>query len=195
MIYAMSDFVQYVRRKDARLADKTRYPDVVVEDWVVEGFATAQDIRPVFTTKELYDLTDTFVTDGLTEIEIIPTREVHTLHAFEKYDDNVFELEITANNHVIVRKKEGSGIPKTYELEIRYFYYPLLPIDEIELSVDSYRLIKEAIAAVAYAAVMDHPLEQYHLDRAKRMAVDSTYDLEKKVLEVPDTRFWSGTWV
>jgi hypothetical protein len=61
--------------------------------------------------------------------------------------------------------------------------------------VDSYRLIKETISAVIYAGLMDHTQEQYHLDRAKRMAIDSTYDLEKNTLDIPDTLLEQGSWV
>lgn len=195
MIYTIADLVSFARSRDERLADTAIYPNQVMEQLVEEAFAVAQDIRPIFATKETYDLYNNIVVDELTQMEIILLKEPQSIRMITDYDDSYFKVEVTANNHIIVTVEESATKPIDYRMTIHYFYYPLLPMAEIELSVDAYRLIKETIGAVVCAELRDYEQEKYHRDKAKSMAQESAYDLEKDLLKIPDERLWSGTWV
>ena len=195
MIYTIAELVSYARSRDNRLEDVDRYPTAVMESLVEEGFAIAQDIRPIFTTTEKYNLEASVVTDGLVEMEIILQKEPQAIKLVHDYDDSFFTYEATANNHIIVRVPNPDLHVDSYTISITYFYYPLMPMTSIELSVDAYRLIKESIGAAVCAELRDYEQEQYHRTKAKALAQESAYDLEKKLLEVPEERLWRGSWV
>jgi hypothetical protein len=195
MVYTIADLVTFARSRDERLADTAVYPDATIEQFIEEAFAVAQDIRPIFATKETYDLYNNVVVDELTEMEIILQKEPQSIRVIADYDDLYFNTEVTANNHIIVTVNENVSKPTDYKVTVHYFYYPLMPMVEIELSVDSYRLIKEAIGAVVCAELRDYEQENYHRSKAKLMAQESAYDLEKDLLKVPTERLWDGSWV
>lgn len=197
MIYSIADLVAYARSRDDRLTDVDVYPTAKMEELVEEAFAVAQDIRPIFAATETYDLEASVVVDRLAEMEIILQKEPQSIRAVVDYNETFFECEITANNHIIMRVTEAAAEPDdgNYKVTVKYFFYPLMPLTNIELSVDAYRLIKEAIGIVVCAELRDYEQENYHRNKAKLMAQESAYDLEKGLLEFPEERLWDRSWV
>lgn len=196
MVYTIAELVSYARSRDDRLTNTTVYPDVKMQAYVEEAFAVAQDIRPLFAATETYDLEANVTIDGLTEMEIILQKEPQSIRELTDYNMFYFDYELTANNHVIMKVKDNTVKPddNNYKVTVKYFYYPLMPLTEIELSVDSYRLVKAAINIVLHSELRDYEQEQYYRDKAKRLAQESSYDLEKNILHFPDDRFGNGTW-
>ena len=197
MIYNIADLVTYARSRDERLENTAAYPDAKMQTLVEEAFAVAQDIRPLFAATETYDLRNSVTVDGLKEMEIILQKEPQSIRALVDYNEFFFDYEITANNHIIMRVTDETVKPDddNYSVTVKYFYYPLMPMTQIELSVDAYRLVKEAIGAVVCAELRDYVQEKYHKDKAKLMAQESSYDLEKNTLDFPETLIEDGTWV
>lgn len=195
MIYNIAELVAFARSRDNRLEDVITYPTAKMEQLLEEAFAVAQDIRPIFAAHETYDLYENVVTDGLREMEIILTKEPQSIRQILDYDTVSFNVTVTSNNHVLVKLRDNVTLPTTYTISINYFFYPLMPLTTIELSVDSYRLLKEAIGAVVCAELRDYEQENYHRTKAKQLAVESTYDLEKGTLDVPVEALWDGSWV
>lgn len=196
MIYTIANLVSYARSRDERLSNTVSYPDAKMYTFIEEAFAVAQDIRPIFAATETYDLETNVTVDGLTEMEIILQKEPQSIRMLTDYNEFYFDYEITANNHVIMKVKDNTMKPddNNYKVTIKYFYYPLMPITEIELSVDAYRLVKAAIGIVIYSELHDYSQEQYYREKAKMLAQESSYDLEKNTLDFPDNRFGNGTW-
>lgn len=200
MIYTMAEIRTYVREDlDNRLADATKYPDSWVDRRIEEGMAFAQDVKQIFTTREKYDLTTNFKAitdggDGLTEVEIILQKEPHSVYAVE-CDLTYFEVQITANNHVIFRKLESAPDVPDKTVEVRYFFYPMIPFTNIEMSMEMWRLVKESIAVVCYGKLQDKESEQYYTAKAESMVVKSTLDIEKDLLQIDENRLWRGSWV
>jgi len=196
MIYTLAHLVDYTRSRDGRLENTDKYPDADVQKAVEEALIILQNLRPIFSTTETYDLEQDVLTDGLTEVEIILQREPQSIRTLTDYDDVFFTYELTANNHVIMKVTNDKIKPETnYKVTINYFYYPLLPFTEIELSMDAYLLLRETIAIAAYALLRDYEQEQVHRNKVKLMAQESSLDLEKGILEFPDTRLWDKSWV
>jgi len=198
MIYTLAKLRTYARSIDERLANVTTYPDIWIDERIEEGMALAQDIKSVFYTKEVYDLTQNFKPiidggDGLSEVEIIMQKEVHSIYAIE-CDLNYFTVTPTANNHVILSVGDLSIQPTDFKVTIRYFFYPTNPFTEIEMSMEMYRLVKSSIASTVFSWLSDKESEQYHMAKAESMVVKSTFDLEKDLLSIPEARLWSGTW-
>ena len=198
MIYTLAKLRTYARSIDERLANVTTYPDTWIDERIEEGMALAQDIKSVFYTKEVYDLTQNFKPildggDGLSEVEIIMQKEVHSIYAIE-CDLNYFTVTSTANNHVILSAGDLSIQPTDFKVTIRYFFYPTNPFTEIEMSMEMYRLVKSSIASTVFSWLSDKESEQYHMAKAESMVVKSTFDLEKDLLSIPEARLWSGTW-
>jgi hypothetical protein len=52
MIYSLDNLRTYTRSLDNRLEDVVKYPNSWIDDRIDEGIATAQEIRPIFSTKE-----------------------------------------------------------------------------------------------------------------------------------------------
>lgn len=196
MIYTIANLVSYARSRDERLSNTVSYPDAKMYTFIEEAFAVAQDIRPIFAATETYDLETNVTVDGLTEMEIILQKEPQSIRMLTDYNEFYFDYEITANNHVIMKVKDNTMKPddNNYKVTIKYFYYPLMPLTEIELSVDAYRLVKAAIGIVIYSELHDYSQEQYYREKAKMLAQESSYDLEKNTLDFPDNRFGNGTW-
>lgn len=196
MVYAIADLVAYARSRDNRLENTAIYTTAVMESMIEEAFAVMQDMRPIFATSETYDLEQNIVTDELTEVEIILQREPQSIRAIVDYDDVFFDYEITANNHIIMKVTNNKIAPEVdYKVTVKYFYYPLMPLTTIELSIDAYRLLKEAISIVVCSELRDYEQEQVHRNKAKMMAQEAGYDLEKGLLEFPEERLWDRSWV
>lgn len=198
MIYTLAKLREYTRSMDERLANVTAYPDAWIDERIEEGMALAQDIKSIFYTKEIYDLETNFTPvidggDGLSDVEIIMQKEVHSIYAVE-CDLNFFTVTPTANNHVIISAGDLSIQPTDYKVTVRYFFYPTNPFTEIEMSMEMYRLVKSGIASTVFSWLSDKESEQYHMAKAESMIVKSTFDLEKDLLSVPTGRLWSGTW-
>lgn len=198
MIYTLAKLRVYTRSVDERLSDVNAFPDTWIDERIEEGMALAQDIKSIFYAKEVYDLTQNFKPivdggDGLSEVEIIMQREVHSIYAIE-CDLNYFTVSPSANNHVIISAGDLAIQPTDYKVTVRYFFYPTNPFAEIEMSMEMYRLVKSGIAATVFSWLSDKESEQYHTAKAESMVVKSTFDLEKDLLTIPSTRLWSGSW-
>lgn len=200
MIYSLAEIRTYMREDlDNRLSDVNRYPDAWIDRRIEEGMAYAQDLKQIFTTREKYDMTTSFAPvvdggDGLTEVEIILQREPHSVYAVE-CDLTYFEVEVTANNHVVLRKISAAPDVPDKTVTVRYFYYPLIPFTDIEMSMEMWRLVKESIAVICYGKLQDKENEQYYTGRAESMIVKSTLDIEKDLLKIDDGRLWRQSWV
>lgn len=195
MVYTIADLTSYARSIDERLADVNIYTDSKIHALIEEALATAQDIRGIFYAVETHDLEKSITEDNLTEIEIILSKEPQSIYDIIDYDDSFFTYKITPNNHILIKTTGYKKIPESYKITIKYYFYPLMPFEYIELSQDSYRLVKEAIAAVLFADLRDYEQETYHRNKAKALALESAYDLEKDSLTIPFERFWRRTWV
>ncbi len=198
MIYTIDKLRTYARSVDGRLEDTTLYADTWIDNRVEEGLALAQDIHQIFYTEETYDLTQNTTPvaeggDGLTEVEIVTQEEPHSLYKIE-CDLNYFTVEMTANNHVIMHVKGNAPDTLDKTVVIRYFFYPTLPITQVEMSMEMYRLAKACIAANCFSMLSDEANEKYHLGKANEMNITGTFDINKDEMEIPNTRLWSGTW-
>lgn len=199
MIYTKAKMREFARNLDNRLENDTAYTDTWLDDRIEEGLALAQDIKQtLFYTKEKYDLETNMTSvddggDGLTVVEIIPQREVHTIWAVV-YDTAAMTVEVTANNHVIMRRIPDTPAPTDYVVTIRYFFYHTLPFTEIEMSMEVYKMVKHCIAVACFQWMQDQESEQYHTAIAESMVVKSTFDIEKDLMEIPEDRLWRATW-
>jgi len=200
MIYTLAKLREFTRSLDERLEDTAVYSDTWINDRVEEGLALAQDIKQtLFYTKEKYDVQSNFTPvidggDGLDVVEIILQREVHSVWAVE-CDLEAFSVEVTANNHVIIRRIENTPEPKDFTITVRYFFYWTLPFTEIEMSMEVYKMCKSAIASNVFSWLSDEASEKYHMAKAESMSVKSTFDIEKDLMEIPEDRLWSASWV
>lgn len=196
MIYTLADLVTYARSRDSRLDDTNSYTNSTMEKAVEEALITLQNLRPIFSATETYNLETDIVTDGLTEVEIILQREPQSIRNLVDYDSVFFTYELTANNHVIMKVTNNKIVPElNYKVTVNYFYYPLLPFTQIELSMDTYLLLRETIAIAVYTLLRDYEQEQVHRNKVKLMAQESSLDLEKGILDFPETRLWDSSWV
>lgn len=194
MIYTLANMRTFARALDTRLENTTAYTDTWLDDRIEEGLALAQDIKQtLFYTKEKYDIENNLTVDMLNVVEIIPQREVHTIWAVE-YDTNTLTVEITANNHVIIRRIEDAPLPDDFTVTIRYFFYHTLPFTEIEMGMEVYKMVKHCIAVTCFQWLQDKESEQYHTAIAESMVVKSTFDIEKDLMSVPEERLWRASW-
>lgn len=193
MVYTLEKLRTYVRSIDNRVKDTVKYPDAWIDERIEKGMGRAQDIKPIFSTKEEYDLYADMVTAELTEVEIIVQLEVSSMHTVE-CDTNSFAVTVMPNNHVLISRIANTPEPADYSVTIRYFFYPIIPFTEIEMSMIMYRLVENGIAADVYAKLFERELEQYHMNLMREMDVKSAFDIEKDLIDTPDTRLWSGTW-
>lgn len=194
MIFTLAQLRTFTRTVDGRLEDTDKYPDTWIDYRIEEGLALAQEIKQIFYTKETYDLTTNIDVDLLTEMEIILQKEPYAVLTVE-CDLNYFTVEVTPNNHVIIRVIENAAVPADRTVEIRYFFYHTLPITEIEMTMEMYRLCKYSIAAACFDFLKDAESEQYNVAKAESMIVKGTFDLEKDLLMIPTERLWSSSWV
>jgi hypothetical protein len=189
---------EFSRAIDNRLIDTVEYPDAWIDERIEEGLGIAQDLKAIFYTQELYDLTTntnpvSIGGDGLTEVEIILQKEPHSVYTVE-CDLNYFSVKVTANNHIIINVIPNTPIPTDRTVLVRYFFYPTLPFESIEMSMEMYRLVKPCIAANLFSWLSDEVNEKVQFDKANSMLAQSTFDLEKDLLAIPDTRLWRGSW-
>ena len=194
MIYTIAKIREYTRGLDERMQDTDKVSDNALDVIIEEGIATAQDIKPIFYTKEQYDLTTDMTVSLLPAVEIILQEEPHSVHSVD-CDLQFFDVEITANNHVILTKKLNAALPVNYLVTVRYAYYPLMPIVTLEMSLEMYKLVKRGIAIAVFASLSDEANEKYHQEKAEQLVIKSTFDIEKDMDKIPTTRLWGGTWV
>lgn len=194
MIYTIAKIREYTRGLDERMQDTDKVSDNALDAIIEEGIATAQDIKPIFYTKEQYDLTTDMTVSLLPAVEIILQEEPHSVHSVG-CDLQFFDVEITANNHVILTKKLNAALPVNYLVTVRYAYYPLMPIVTLEMSLEMYKLVKRGIAIAVFASLSDEANEKYHQEKAEQLVIKSTFDIEKDMDKIPTTRLWGGTWV
>lgn len=195
MVYTLAKLRDYARNVDSRLEDTDKYSDAWIDERVEEGLALAQDIKQsLFFTTEKYDIESNIVDDGLDEVEIVPQREVHSMWVID-YNVDSYEVSVTANNHVIIKRIENTPVPKDFIITIRYFFYFTLPFTEVEMSMEVYKMCKSTIAATCFQWLKDKDSEQYHTKVAMDMSVRSTFDIEKSLTEIPIGRLWSRSWV
>jgi len=199
MIYTKVKMREFARNLDNRLENTTDYPDAWLDERIEEGLALAQDIKQtLFYMKEKYSVETNFTAvddggDGLTVVEIIPQKEVHNIWAVE-CDTTTMSVEVTANNHVIIRRIPDTPDPTDYTVTIRYFYYHTLPFTEVEMSMEVYKMVKHCIAVTCFQWMQDKESEQYHTAIAESMIVKSTFDIEKDLMEIPEERLWRASW-
>lgn len=193
MIYTIAKLREYARGLDERLSDTANPADSWIDERIEDGISLAQDLKPYFSTTEAYDLSQN-IEDGLTTVEIILQKEVHSVHDLT-YSTEFFTATISPNNHIIVTMNPNvaDAIDKT--IRIRYFFYPTLPITEIELSVEMFKLVKATIASNCYSFLSDEDNEKLYLDKAHSIIATGTFDTEKDMLKTPDERLWRGSWV
>ena len=199
MIYTLTELRTYAREDlDNRLGDVNRYNDAWIDRRIEEGLAIAQNIKPIFYTKEEYDLTTNFTSvedggDGLTEVEIIVQKEVHSIYTVE-CDLNYFTVNVTTNNHVVLTKNANAPDTSDKSIVIRYFFYVTIPFTSLEMTMEMFRLIKHGIAIAVYEKLQDNESEQYYQAKAEGMVIKSTFDVEKDILNIPENRLWRGSW-
>jgi hypothetical protein len=198
MIYTLAKMREFSRALDNRLMDTAEYTDDWINERIEEGLGIAQDLKVIFYTQELYDLTTNTDPvsaggDGLTDVEIVLQKEPHSVYTVECNLD-YFSVEITANNHVIISVIPNTPVPIDRTVLVRYFFYPTLPFESLEMSMEMYRLVKPCIAANLFSWLSDEVNEKVQLDKANSMLVRSTFDIEKDLLAIPDTRLWRGSW-
>lgn len=193
MIFTLAQLRTYTRSVDPRLENATTYPDSWIDYRIEEGLAMAQEIKQIFITKEKYDLTNNITVDLLTEMEITLQQEPYAVFAVE-CDLNYFTVEVTANNHIIVRVIPDAPRPADLTVTVRYFFYHTLPLTEVEMTMEMYRLCKYTIAASCFEYLRDKESEQFNVAKAESMIIKGTFDLEKDLLEIPESRLWSRSW-
>lgn len=193
MIFTIEQLRTYARSIDNRLEDVDKYPDAWLDYRIEEGLAIAQEIKQIFYTKERYDLTANIDVDGLTEMEIILQKEPYAV-PYVECELSYYDITITPNNHVIVKVKDNAPIPDDRTVTVRYFFYHTLPITEIEMTMEMYRLCKYSISAACFDFLHDEESEQYNMAKAESMVVKGTFDLEKDLMSIPEDRLWNNSW-
>lgn len=194
MIFTLDKLRTFTRSIDRRLDDVIAYPDSWIDERIEEGMATTQDEIAIFSATETYNVENDFKVLGLEKVEIIPQLEVASMHSVE-CDITYFGVEETANNHVILTKDTTKLEPEDWLVTIRYYYYPVMPFTEIEMTMEMYKAVKEGIAVATYKWLKDNDQKQYHLGELKRIARTGIFDLEKDLLDIPEDRLWSGSWI
>lgn len=193
MIYTLEQLREYSRGLDARLDDDIAYPNAWIDNKIEEGISIAQDIKPVFFTKEVYDLTQNML-NGLTEVEIILQEEPHSIQSVV-FDPLYFTYVLTPNNHLIVTKRDNPVQSLDKTITVSYFYHPTMPFTNIEMSLDMFRFIKAGIAANMFSWLSDEALEKSFLDKAQRISVSNTLDTDHNIMLRDPERLWKNTWV
>lgn len=194
MIYTIAKLREYTRQLDKRLSVVTTYPDSYIDSRIEEGLAIAQDIKPIFYTKEKYDLTDNITVDLLNEVEIILQREVHSIPSIE-CDLTFFKIYTTPNNHIVLTRETGAQVPVDLTVTVRYFFYPTLPITSIEMSMEMYKLAKEGIAINCFARLSDEVNEAKHQAKADALILRGTFDIDSELMAISVDRLWRSSWV
>lgn len=195
MIYTLDKLRQYVKDLDFRCSDpKDPMSNSWLDDRIQEGLAIAQDTKAIFFTKETYDTESTITVDKLSEVEIIPAKEVHSIYGID-CDLTYFDVTVTINNHVILAVKPNVPKPSDYKVTIRYMYYPTLPFVTIEMTMEMYKFVKRGIAISVFQALSDEQNEKIHQDAIDKLVLHSTFDIEKELMNVPKDRLWRGSWV
>ena len=180
MIYTLEQLREYSRGLDSRLEDLTTYPDTWLDDKIEEGISIAQDIKPVFFTKEVYDLTQNML-DGLTTVEIILQEEPHSIQSVV-LEPLYFTYKLTSNNHLLVTKRDNPVQTLDKTVTVSYFYHPTIPFTSLEMSLDMFRFVKAGIAANMYSWLSDEVNEKAYLDKAQRISVSNTLDTDHDIL-------------
>lgn len=198
MLYNISKLREYVRGLDVRLEDTLVYSDAWVDDKIEEGIAVTQDIKPIFITKEKYDLTVNFTSvldggDGLETVEILLQEEPHSIQTIV-FDTSYFECNVTYNNHIVVSKLENAAEVSDKTVTIVYFFHPTLPFTTLEMSMDMYRFVKAGVAANCFSWLSDEQNEGYHLNKAKTLSISSTLDIDQNSLAIDETKLWRKSW-
>lgn len=193
MIYSIAKLRTYTRSVDKRLEDVDKYSDAWIDERIEEGMAIAQDIKPVFYTKEKYDLGANITVDLLDTVEIILQEEPSAIWAVE-CDQNFFDVTITPNNHIVLTVIEDAPQPEDYIVTVRYFFYPTMPMSNIEMSMEMWKLVKDGIAVACFQWLRDKESEQYHQAKAESYIIKGTFDIEKEIMDIPEDRLWRGSW-
>lgn len=193
MIYTIADIRALARSKDERLEDVDKYPDSWIDKQIEHGFEVAQDSKQVFATKEKYDLSAD-ISNGLEKVEIILQEEPHSIYAIE-VDGYNFQYEITNNKHIIVTILPSASSATDKTITIRYFYYPTMPMTEIEMSPEVYHFFRHCLYVNLYGSLRDKESEMYHQSQVDRFIKEGTFahpiDFETTSVE----QFWSKGWL
>ena len=193
MIYTLAQLRAYSRGLDSRLDDDIEYPNNWIDDKIEEGISIAQDIKPVFFTKEVYDLSQNML-DGLTTVEIILQEEPHSIQSVV-FEPLYFTYKLTPNNHLLVTKRDNPVQTLDKTVTVSYFYHPTMPFTSLEMSLDMFRFVKAGIAANMYSWHSDEVNEKAYLDKAQRISVSNTLDTDHDIMLRDPVRMWKNTWV
>lgn len=193
MIYTLAQLRAYSRGLDSRLDDDIEYPNTWIDDKIEEGISIAQDIKPVFFTKEVYDLSQNML-DGLTTVEIILQEEPHSIQSVV-LEPLYFTYKLTPNNHLLVTKRDNPVQTLDKTVTVSYFYHPTIPFTSLEMSLDMFRFVKAGIAANMYSWLSDEVNEKAYLDKAQRISVSNTLDTDHDIMLRDPERMWKNTWV
>lgn len=191
MIYNIDQLRTLARSKDERLADKDRYPDSWIDDKIEYGFEIAESAKQVFYTAEVYDLTAD-IAANLPETEILLQREPHFI--FELNAPDCFQVSVTANNHILVTILPTATASLVKTIEVKYFFYPTLPLVDIEMSPEIYHFFRHALYVSLYGALRDKENEAYHQSQVNTFVKKGTMGVPDEY-QIEDQRFWRNTWV
>lgn len=193
MVYQIATLREYVRSLDARLENTVDFPDTWIDARIQEGIAISQDDKPIFSTKEIYNISNNILVDLVAEVEILLQQEVHSVFSVT-LDDKAFSYLVTPNNHIVVSKLPMSPVPTSYDITVRYYFYPTLPITELEMSLEMFKYVKEGIAVNAFGYLSDETNQAMHQRILDRYKTTGAFDTEKDQLNCPDSKLWSRTF-
>ena len=195
MIFTKAQFREYARGLDERVSDIATYSDTQIDTRIMEGLVIAQDTKPLFSAYDTVDLSAA-VAAGTIIHDITLSNEPHSV-----YDNNVicdrnyFSVDITADNHVICTVLPNAGTATSLTVSIRYFYYPDIDFTTLEVSHETYKFIKAAIAVAVYSNLSDEKNETLYMAKVTSIANTGTFDIEKELINTPETRLWQRTFV
>lgn len=193
MIYKIEKLREYARGLDERLSNYDLCPDSYIDERIEDGIALAQDLKPIFSTTETYDISAD-LQNGVTELEIILQREPHSVYQLS-YSTNYFTATVMPNNHILIKALPNWQETKDMTFTIRYFFYPLIPFTELEMSVEMFKLVKAAIASNCYSYLSDEANEKSYYAKAQEIVSRGTFDTEKDLIDTPVDRLWRRSWV
>ena len=188
MQYSIDAFRAYARGLDERLADVDASPDAWIDARIEEGISLAQDIKPVFSKTEVFDMT-TVVANGTNILEINLTEEIHSVYEV-LCDVNYFSYVIHPDNSITITANQYAkdAIDKT--AIVRYFYYPVNPLTTFNISLEVFKFLKAAIASNCYSMLSDEKNETLYLNKARDIANTGTFDIEKDLNAMKQSRLW-----
>lgn len=194
MIYTLASLRAVARSIDERLKDIIEYSDIWIDEKIEHGFEMAEDAVAVFQAEEIYDLT-LDIENGFTEVEILLKKEPHYIYLVE-INKQYFEYYITGNNHIVVTFKNDVRYCEDKTIKICYFYYPVLPFTEIEMTPEVYHFFKHCLYVNIYGALLDKESEMYHQEHVNKFIKEGTFPLPFGFdTSMQAIKFWNSSWL